>query len=127
VVYGSLLAERWRVLHAQMVHAIEELTPDRLEAQVERLAYHAFRGEVWAKVVVYCQQAGAKAAERCALRDAAVAFEQALVALQMRYTSSYSHYAVWLGEGYVLAGRVTEARQLGQQTLEAARAQKQPG
>jgi len=81
VVYGSLLAERWRVLHAQIVHAIEQLTPDRLEEQVERLAYHAFRGEVWDKAVCYCQQAGAKAAERCALRDAAVAFEQALVAL----------------------------------------------
>lgn len=82
VAYGSLLVERWRVLHAQIVHAIEQLLPDRLDEQVERLAYHAFRGEVWDKAVSYCRQAGAKAAERFALRDAAVAFEQALVALQ---------------------------------------------
>ena len=34
---------------------------------------------------------------------------------------------VWLGEGYVLAGRLEEAMQLGQQALEVTRAQKQQG
>jgi predicted ATPase len=82
VAYGSLPEERWRVLHRQVVHAIEQLDVDHLDEQVERLAYHAFRGEVWDKAVSYCRQTGAKAAERGALQDAAVAFEQALVALQ---------------------------------------------
>ena len=49
--------------------------------QVERLAHHALRGEVWAKAVTYCQQAGARAYDRAAFREALAAFEQALQAL----------------------------------------------
>ena len=49
--------------------------------QVERLAYHAVRGEVWAKAVTYCQQAGTRARDRAAFHEAVVAFEQALQAL----------------------------------------------
>ena len=47
VAYGSLLLERRRGLHATIVSAIERLYADRLTEQVERLAQHAFRGEVW--------------------------------------------------------------------------------
>ena len=47
VAYGSLLQERRRALHARIVEAIERLYPDRLDEQVERLAHHALRGEVW--------------------------------------------------------------------------------
>ena len=47
VAYGSLLQERRRALHARIVEAIERLYPDRLAEQVERLAHHALRGEVW--------------------------------------------------------------------------------
>jgi tetratricopeptide (TPR) repeat protein len=38
-----------------------------------------------------------------------------------------SLFPVWLGEGYVLAGRLAEAMQLGQQALEVTRTQKQQG
>jgi tetratricopeptide (TPR) repeat protein len=38
-------------------------------------------GEVWAKAVTYCQQAGARAWDRAAFREAVAAFEQALQAL----------------------------------------------
>ena len=62
VAYGSLLQERRRVLHARIVEALEQLAADRLAEQVERLAQHALRGEVWDKAVTYGQQAGAKAA-----------------------------------------------------------------
>src|SRR5262245_45904528 len=51
VAYGSLLQERRRVLHARIVEAIEALAGDRLAEQVERLAHHALRGEVWVKAV----------------------------------------------------------------------------
>ena len=50
-------------------------------AQVERLAHHALRGEVWDKAVTYCQQAGARAQDRAAFREAVTFFEQALQAL----------------------------------------------
>jgi class 3 adenylate cyclase/tetratricopeptide (TPR) repeat protein len=81
VAYGSLLLERRRVLHARIVEAIEALMPDRVAEQVERLAHHAQRGEVWDKAVPYCQQAGARAFDHTAFREAVGYFEQALQAL----------------------------------------------
>jgi class 3 adenylate cyclase/tetratricopeptide (TPR) repeat protein len=82
VAYSSLLLERRRVLHARIVEALEVLTGDRLAEQVERLAHHALRGEVWDKALVYCRQAGARAMARSAYREAAAYLEQALVVLQ---------------------------------------------
>jgi class 3 adenylate cyclase/tetratricopeptide (TPR) repeat protein len=82
VAYGSLLQERRRTLHASIVAALEGLYPDRLAEQVDRLAYHALRGEVWDKAVTCCRQAGNKAAARSAHGEAVVYFEQALSALQ---------------------------------------------
>jgi predicted ATPase/DNA-binding winged helix-turn-helix (wHTH) protein len=81
VAYGSLLQERRRGLHARVVEALEALAPDRVAEQVEHLAYHALRGEVWDKAVTYGQQAGARADDRAALREAVAAFDQALQAL----------------------------------------------
>jgi class 3 adenylate cyclase/tetratricopeptide (TPR) repeat protein len=81
VAYGSLLLERRRVLHAHLVKALEALAPDRVVEQVERLAHHALRGEVWDKAVTYCQQAGTRAYDRAAFREAVVYFEQALQVL----------------------------------------------
>jgi DNA-binding winged helix-turn-helix (wHTH) protein/class 3 adenylate cyclase/tetratricopeptide (TPR) repeat protein len=80
VAYGSLLLERRRVLHARIVEALEAVAPERGTEQVERLAHHAPRGEVWNKAVTYCQQAGARAYDRAAFREAVAAFEQALEA-----------------------------------------------
>ncbi len=81
VAYGSLLQERRRALHARIVEAIEGLSADRLAEQVERLAHHAVRGEVWDKALAYCRQAGGRAAARSAYREAVAYFEQALAAL----------------------------------------------
>jgi class 3 adenylate cyclase/tetratricopeptide (TPR) repeat protein len=81
VAYGSLLHERQRALHARIVAAIETLYPDRLIEQVERLAHHAVRGEVWGKALTYLRQAGTKADARSANREAASYFNQALTAM----------------------------------------------
>ena len=81
VTYGSLLQDRRRTLHRQIVETIERLYPDRLPEHVERLAHHAFRGEVWEKAVSYLRQAGAKAFARSSNREALASFEQALTAL----------------------------------------------
>ena len=53
---------------------------DRLAEQLERLAHHALRSEVWDKALPYCRQAGAKAATRSAYEEAWAWFERALVA-----------------------------------------------
>ncbi|MFQ5850813.1 MAG: AAA family ATPase [Candidatus Binatia bacterium] len=81
VAYNSLLVERRRALHAKILAAIERLYPDRLPEQIDRLAHHAFRGEVWARAAPYLHQAGTKAAARSAYREAVAYFEQALAAL----------------------------------------------
>jgi tetratricopeptide (TPR) repeat protein len=81
VAYGSLLLERRRVLHARIVEALEALAGGRLSEQVEHLAYHALRGEVWDKTLAYGRQAGEKALARSAHREAVGYFEQALSAL----------------------------------------------
>jgi tetratricopeptide (TPR) repeat protein len=81
VAYGGLLLKQRRVLHARLVEALEALAPDRAADQVERLVHHALRGEVWDKAVTYGQQAGARADDRAAFREAVTSFDQALQAL----------------------------------------------
>ena len=81
VAYESLLQDRRRGLHARIMEAIEREYPDRLPEQVDRLAHHALRGEVWPKASAYLRQAGARAATRSAYREAVTCFEQALVAV----------------------------------------------
>jgi class 3 adenylate cyclase/tetratricopeptide (TPR) repeat protein len=82
VAYAGLLHTRRREIHARVVKAIETLYVDRLTEQVERLAHHARHGELWAKALTYLRQAGAKAVERPANREAFVLFEQALEVLK---------------------------------------------
>jgi tetratricopeptide (TPR) repeat protein len=81
VAYSSLLQERRRVLHGQIVAALERLSAERLAEQVDRLAHHAVRGAVWDKALLYCRQAGARAVARSAHHEAVACFEQALTAL----------------------------------------------
>ena len=78
VAYGSPLQERRRALHAQIVEVLETLAGDRVTEQVERLAHHALRGEVWNKALEYCWQAGEKALAGSAYREAVGYLEQAL-------------------------------------------------
>jgi class 3 adenylate cyclase/tetratricopeptide (TPR) repeat protein len=82
VAYGSLLRERRRGLHAQIVEAIERLHAERLPEHVERLAHHALRGEVWAKALAYLRQAGLRAIARSAHREAIANLEEALAAMR---------------------------------------------
>jgi tetratricopeptide (TPR) repeat protein len=81
VAYASMLQDRRRALHARIVDAIEALYADHLAEQIERLAHHTTRGEVWDKAVTYCREAGAKAMTRSANREAVTSFEQALAAV----------------------------------------------
>jgi len=81
VAYGSLLQDRRRALHTRIVEVIERLYADRLHEHAEELAQHSFRSEVWDKAVVYLRQAGIRAFDRSANREAVTWYEQALAAL----------------------------------------------
>lgn len=82
VTYAGLLHARRREMHALVVKAIESLYPDRLTEHLERLASHARQGEIWRKALTYLRQAGNKAVERPANREAFALFEQALEVLK---------------------------------------------
>lgn len=81
VAYDSVLLEQRRNLHAQVVAIIEGNQPERLEEQVDRLADHAFRGELWDKAARYHLQACARAIGRSAIRETIALFERGLEAL----------------------------------------------
>jgi transcriptional regulator with AAA-type ATPase domain/tetratricopeptide (TPR) repeat protein len=81
VVYEGVKPQERRALHARTVRALEELYRERLDEHVERLAYHALHGELWAEAVRYARQAGGKAFDRSANREAVASFDQALAAL----------------------------------------------
>jgi class 3 adenylate cyclase/tetratricopeptide (TPR) repeat protein len=82
VAYGGLLKERRRALHARIVEALEARAGDRVAEQVERLAHHALRGEVWDKAVTYLRQAAVQAQRTSAHREALTFLEEALEALR---------------------------------------------
>jgi predicted ATPase len=84
VAYESLLHERRRSLHARILEAIEHFYAGRLVEQTERLAHHAFLGEVWDRAVSYCRQAGARTLQRMASWESVSFFERALAALAHR-------------------------------------------
>src|SRR5262249_10591831 len=73
--------DRRRTVHARLVEAIERLYEGRLTEHLERLAHHAFQGELREKAVHYLRQAGLKAAAQSAFDDARRWFEQALEVL----------------------------------------------
>ena len=81
VAYAGLLAERRRTLDGRIVDALERLYVEPTPDQVERLAHHAWRGEVWDRAVRHCREAGVQAYARSAHRAAVEYFEQALAAL----------------------------------------------
>jgi tetratricopeptide (TPR) repeat protein len=136
VAYGSLLHERRRMLHAGIVAALEALAGDRVTEQVERLASHALRGEVWEKALAYCRQAGEKAMARSAYRKAVGYCEQALsvllhlpetrdtreqaidlrlaLRLALRPLGDYGRILVCLREAENLAETLDDPRRLGQ-------------
>jgi predicted ATPase len=82
VAYAGLLQERRREIHARILAAMEKVYANRVTEQIERLAHHAVLGEAWPKALSYLRQAGSKAVERPAYREAFALFEQALLALK---------------------------------------------
>ena len=135
VAYAGLLRERRRDLHARVVDAIETLYVDRLSEHVERLAHHALRGQLHDKAVGYLRQAGTKAADQQAYREAVTLFEQALEALAhlpesrdvleqaidirfdirnvLQPLGDRKRIAEYLGEAEQLADRIDDPRRKG--------------
>jgi class 3 adenylate cyclase/tetratricopeptide (TPR) repeat protein len=82
VAYGALLGEQRRGLHAKIVEAIERLYAGREVEQVDRLAHHAARAELWERSARYSRHSGTKAFARAANLEAVRCFEETLAALR---------------------------------------------
>src|SRR5262249_39901070 len=70
VTYHGLLHDRQRALHARIAQAIERRSTDRVAEEIERLAHHALRGELWEKATHYVTQAGQRALSRSVFPEA---------------------------------------------------------
>ncbi|MEJ2123004.1 MAG: AAA family ATPase [Alphaproteobacteria bacterium] len=81
VAYGSLLSTRPKGLHTVILESMEELYAGRESEHLDRLAYHAIKGEQWYKAKRYAHAAGAKAAALNATRSALESFENAISAI----------------------------------------------
>jgi transcriptional regulator with AAA-type ATPase domain/tetratricopeptide (TPR) repeat protein len=80
VTYRSLPPERQRALHAQILSALEVLHAGKIDAHIEALAEHAFRGEVWESAGRYLHAAGTRALARLTNRTAVDHLERAIAA-----------------------------------------------
>ncbi len=58
VAYESVLKERRRAVHVQLIEIIEALYADRLDEHVELLAHHALAGGQWPRAVQYLLSVG---------------------------------------------------------------------
>jgi predicted ATPase len=77
VAYNSVLVQRRKVLHQVVAMAIEELYAERLVEFYEMLAYHYEQGERWEKALGYLMQAGQKAQQAYANREALGYYDRA--------------------------------------------------
>ncbi len=66
VAYNTVLMARRRTLHSLAVQIIEANFADRLDEQVDRLADHAYSGELWEKAVPYQLRSARRAMKRWA-------------------------------------------------------------
>lgn len=92
VTYEGMLHNRRRELHRAILDAMEAFSHDHRTEGLERLAYHAMRGEYWDKAYAHARDAGHSAVALNANRSALESFETAAEALA-RLPESDQHLA----------------------------------
>ena len=80
--YDSLLVRRRRELHQRVVTVMSRAGDQEKDAQIEALAYHARKGELWYKALDYYRRAGKRANERSAHHEALRFMEAGLAAAE---------------------------------------------
>lgn len=79
VAYQSLLVKSQQYLHRLIGETIEKFEVDHLIEHAEVLAHHFEQGEMWKKALTYLVQAGQKAQQASALKEALDFHARALV------------------------------------------------
>jgi class 3 adenylate cyclase/tetratricopeptide (TPR) repeat protein len=80
VAYGSILAERKRELHRQVMETLESRHAEGIADDFEQLGLHALRAEAWEAAARYLHQGAWRAYNRSALRASLTLAEQAITA-----------------------------------------------
>jgi class 3 adenylate cyclase/tetratricopeptide (TPR) repeat protein len=80
VAYASLLREQRKLIHSRALHAVERVYAGHLGEQLEILARHAQRAEVWDKAIAYLRQAGNASARRSSFKEAELWYRSAIEA-----------------------------------------------
>ncbi len=122
VTYGSLLGDRRRQLHAQIVAAMERLYPDRLSEHVERLAL-CRAAEIRLALAFIAASLGAAYLWSGRAADAVPLLEEAVDAITaMGILGLCSWFLTSLAEAYLVLGRIAEAREQADEAVALARA-----
>jgi class 3 adenylate cyclase/tetratricopeptide (TPR) repeat protein len=77
VAYKSLLKRQRKDLHEKIARVLELLSPDRIEALCETLAYHFSNGHSVLKAISYLQQSGRKGFKKFAVVESHNYYEKA--------------------------------------------------
>jgi class 3 adenylate cyclase/tetratricopeptide (TPR) repeat protein len=77
VAYKSLLKRQRRDLHEKIARVLEIVSPDRIEALCETLAYHFSNGHSVHKAIFYLQQSGRKGFKKSAVIESHNYYEKA--------------------------------------------------
>jgi class 3 adenylate cyclase/tetratricopeptide (TPR) repeat protein len=82
VVYGAMLHDHKSLLHARVLAVLEDTPEDNLGENIETLAHHALRAELWEKAVTYSRGTGTKAMSHSGFVEALSWYKRAFSALE---------------------------------------------
>jgi predicted ATPase/class 3 adenylate cyclase len=126
VAYQGLLRERRRALHGRVLQTLEAREAPHGAENLEVLAHHAVRGEVWGRAATYLYRAGAKAQAEARYATAKAHYTAALDALAAfgpgadRALELDTHLELWSTR--ISTGQVEGMSELGQKVEVLARA-----
>ena len=126
VAYQSLLRERRRVLHERVLQTLETRATGAGQENVEVLAHHAVRGDVWPRAATYLYRAGARAQAEARYGAATTFYTASLDALHRLGSAADRgleldvHLELWSTR--VSTGQVDDMKALGDKVEALARA-----
>ena len=82
VVYGAMLHGHKSLLHARVLAVLEDTPENNLGENIETLAHHALRAELWEKAVTYSRGTGTKAMSHSGFVEALSWYKRAFSALE---------------------------------------------
>jgi class 3 adenylate cyclase/tetratricopeptide (TPR) repeat protein len=126
VAYQSLLRERRRTLHERVLETLESRRGSGGQENIELLAHHALRGDVWPRAAMYLFRAGARAQAEARYAAATAFYIASLEALQRlgaaadRGLELDVHLELWSTR--ISTGQVADMNELGAKVEALARA-----